>query len=75
MDALKSISTVVGLSYSLSISAAILIKISKQSEKNKRANLYVIQKLEIIQKLKMGASVANVCERYGVKKQKQTVLT
>ena len=42
---------------------------SKQSKKCKRLNLSVMQKLEVIKKLEMGASVASVCKQYGVKKQ------
>ncbi|XP_060547182.1 uncharacterized protein LOC117662638 [Pantherophis guttatus] len=38
-------------------------------EKRKRVNLSVKQKLELIEKLESGWSVARVCEEYGVKKQ------
>ena len=41
----------------------------KQAEKRKRVNLSVTQKLELIEKIEKGASVAIVCEQYGVKKQ------
>ncbi|CAK8681854.1 unnamed protein product [Clavelina lepadiformis] len=42
---------------------------SKPDEKSKRLNLSVTQKLELIKKLEKGASVASVCDQYGVKKQ------
>uniref|UniRef100_A0A670Z3C1 HTH psq-type domain-containing protein n=1 Tax=Pseudonaja textilis TaxID=8673 RepID=A0A670Z3C1_PSETE len=38
-------------------------------EKRKRVNLSVKQKLELIEKLESGWSVARACEEYGVKKQ------
>lgn len=37
--------------------------------KRKRVSLSVNQKLELIKKLEAGATVAHVCEEYGVKKQ------
>ncbi|XP_063152246.1 zinc finger protein 397-like isoform X2 [Candoia aspera] len=42
---------------------------STGGEKRKRVNLSVKQKLELIEKLESGSSVARVCEEYGVKKQ------
>ncbi|KAM6471896.1 uncharacterized protein PHA67_002618 isoform 2-T2 [Liasis olivaceus] len=42
---------------------------SAGGEKRKRVNLSVKQKLELIEKLESGSSVARVCEEYGVKKQ------
>ena len=42
---------------------------SKQTEKRKRVNLSVVQKLELIKNIENGASVAGVFEQYGVKKQ------
>ena len=41
----------------------------KQSEKCKRVNLCVMQKLEVIKKLEKDSSVPSVCEKYGFKKQ------
>ena len=41
----------------------------KQTEKRKRVNLSVVQKLELIKNIENGASVAGVCEQYGIKKQ------
>ena len=41
----------------------------KQTEKRKRVNLSVVQKLELIENIENGASVGGVCEQYGVKKQ------
>lgn len=38
-------------------------------DKRKRINLTINQKLEIIQKLESGMSVAHICEQYGIKKQ------
>ncbi|CAM1324768.1 Uncharacterised protein r2_g3362 [Pycnogonum litorale] len=43
--------------------------IDKTSEKRKRVNLSIGDKLELIKKLESGVSVARVCEIYGVKKQ------
>ncbi|CAK8691374.1 unnamed protein product [Clavelina lepadiformis] len=42
---------------------------SKPNETRKRVNLSVMQKLELIKKLEKGASVASVCDQYGVEKQ------
>jgi hypothetical protein len=39
------------------------------NKKRKRANLYVKQKLELIEKLESGVSVTCVCEEYGMKTQ------
>ena len=41
----------------------------KQTEKRKRVNLSVVQKLELIKNIENGASIVGVCEQYGVKKQ------
>ena len=41
----------------------------KESEKRKRTNLSIAAKLELIEKLESGVSVARVCDEYGVKKQ------
>ena len=41
----------------------------KQTEKRKRVNLSVVQKLKLIKNIENGASVAGVCKQYGVKKQ------
>jgi hypothetical protein len=41
-------------------------------KKKKRTNLYVKQKVELIEKLELGVSVTHVFDEYGVKK--QTVL-
>jgi hypothetical protein len=34
-------------------------------DKKKRTNLYVKQKLELIEKLELGVSVARICKEYG----------
>ena len=41
----------------------------KQTEKRERVNLSVVQLLELIKNIENRASVAGVCEQYGVKKQ------
>lgn len=38
-------------------------------EKQKRINLTLNKKLEVIQKLESGVSVSRICEQYGIKKQ------
>ena len=53
---------------SLSFCAVIITNMPKQAEKRKRVNLSVTQKLELIEKIEKGASVAIVCEQYSVKK-------
>ena len=47
----------------------------KQTEKCNRVNLSVVQKLELIKNIENGASVAGVCEQYGVKKQTVSDIT
>ncbi|XP_076048822.1 uncharacterized protein LOC143029777 isoform X2 [Oratosquilla oratoria] len=40
-----------------------------REEKKKRVTLTLAQKLEIVKKLEVGASVKHICEEYGIKKQ------
>uniref|UniRef100_A0A8C6X7W9 HTH psq-type domain-containing protein n=1 Tax=Naja naja TaxID=35670 RepID=A0A8C6X7W9_NAJNA len=49
--------------------AAALPRAGASPGKRKRVNLSVKQKLELIEKLESGWSVARACEEYGVKKQ------
>ena len=46
-----------------------LLIMPSKSSKRKRIPLMVTRKLELIRKLKKGASVTSVCEKYGVVKQ------